>query len=728
MKKLFVISVIIFIFLSSCKKEVIPELETVELTGITPTSVISGGTIINEGSGKIISCGVCWNTSPAPTIDNNKSSESSGSGSFTSNITGLQPATKYYIRAYATNDAGTAYGKELSFTTAGQSPIASSAVATEITSSGAKLAGTVSANYLSTQVSFEYGLTTTYGNTVASIPNTVDGNSDASVSGSITGLTPSTVYHFRIKATNSLGTSYSNDISFTTLSAIPVLTTAAITNNIGTSVTSGGNITFQGNSPVSQRGICWSSSAAPTIQNNKTASGTGTGTFTCSADGLTPGTAYHLRAYATNNEGTAYGNEVAFTTNAIPATLSTSPATGVNSTSATIVGNISNNGGAEITERGICWSKSHNPEVTNDKVISSYNDASFTILVSGLRGSTTYYARSYAINSAGTAYGNEISFTTNAPVFAMVNTYNAVSATTTSVNIGCNIVSDGGADVTARGVCWSTTSGPTIAGNKTSEGSGTGNFGSNITGLSADTKYYVRAYAVTSWGTSYGNEVTVRTYSGYITDFEGNYYFTLKIGTQLWMAENLRATRFSNGDPIPTTVPANTSIVSESTPKYQWAYNGEEINVPIYGRLYTGHVVTDTRNVCPTGWHVPSQTDWTTLTSYLSANGYGFGGVSINIAKSMSSTTTWIPNTGIGTSGAVGNDLNQNNSSGFNGFPGGSRSANGEFCCKGGTASWWSQTASSSDLIHYFILYIGQTVTEHNTTKHEAASIRCIKD
>jgi hypothetical protein len=143
-----------------------------------------------------------------------KSTDGAGAGTFTSNVTGLEPATKYYIRSYATNDAGTGYGEEVSFTTLGQEPVAISTPATNIISAEARLNGTVNANDLSTEVTFEYGVTTSYGSTITADPNPVTGNINTNVSAIITGLTSATIYHFRIKAVNSLGTIYGNDLSF----------------------------------------------------------------------------------------------------------------------------------------------------------------------------------------------------------------------------------------------------------------------------------------------------------------------------------------------------------------------------------------------------------------------------------------------------------------------------------------------------------------------------------
>src|SRR4029078_12512714 len=126
-----------------------------------------------------------------------------------------------------------------------------------------------------------------------------------------------------------------------------------------------------------------------------------------------------------------------------------------------------------------------------------------------------------------------------------------------------------------------------------------------------------------------------------VTDIDGNVYHTVTIGTQVWMVENLKTTKYRNGDLIGTTIPATLDISSESTPKYQWAYKGEESNVATYGRLYTWYAVADSRNVCPTGWHVPSDAEWTTLTTYLGGESVAGGKLKEN------GTVHWeSPNTG----------------------------------------------------------------------------------
>jgi uncharacterized protein (TIGR02145 family) len=147
-----------------------------------------------------------------------------------------------------------------------------------------------------------------------------------------------------------------------------------------------------------------------------------------------------------------------------------------------------------------------------------------------------------------------------------------------------------------------------------------------------------------------------------VKDIDGNVYKTVTIGTQVWMGENLKTTKYRNGDLIRTTIPATKGIESEPTAKYQWAYDGNESNVATYGRLYTWYAVTDKRNVCPTGWHVPTDIEWTTLTTYL-------GGVRVAGGKlKETGTTHWqYPNTGA------------TNETGFTALPSGYRDSDGTY-------------------------------------------------
>jgi hypothetical protein len=199
--------ILLILSIHSCKKEERPILTTDTVTNISGNTATSGGTITNEGSGGITAKGVCWAFIEEPTVDWYKTNDGTGAGSFTSNMTGLYGGHTYYVRAYATNSAGIGYGMAQSFKTLGQAPSATTNSATNFTVDGATLNGTVNANYLSTDVIFEYGTTTTYGQTITAIQSPVTGTSDTNVTAKITGLIAGTTYHYRIEAIN-----YLNDI------------------------------------------------------------------------------------------------------------------------------------------------------------------------------------------------------------------------------------------------------------------------------------------------------------------------------------------------------------------------------------------------------------------------------------------------------------------------------------------------------------------------------------
>jgi uncharacterized protein (TIGR02145 family) len=199
----------------------------------------------------------------------------------------------------------------------------------------------------------------------------------------------------------------------------------------------------------------------------------------------------------------------------------------------------------------------------------------------------------------------------------------------------------------------------------------------------------------------------------YIIDSRDNErYKTIKIGTQVWMAENLKTTKYRNGDIIGTTSSATLNISGESTPKYQWAYDGKENKVAIYGRLYTWYAITDSRNVCPTGWHVPSDAEWTTLTTYL-------GGVSVAGEKLKETRTThWqSPNTGA------------TNETGFTALPSGYRSHNGTYAVVGYYGSWWSSSEYSTASAFLRVMgYDNGSVARSSDNRWSGFSVRCLKD
>jgi hypothetical protein len=291
--------------------------------------------------------------------------------------------------------------------------------------------------------------------------------------------------------------------------SIPVLTTSAVTNITLTSANSGGNITQGGGSSVTVRGVCWSTSQSFTIDNalNKTTDGADVGNFTSAITGLNPNITYYVRAYAINSTGTGYGDMKSFTTTTKIPNLTTNDVSSITARTAVSGGNITDDYGASITARGVCWSTGQTPTIANNKSTDGTGVGDFTSNITGLTANTTYYARSYATNSSGTAYGNEVSFTTVSGIITLTTTA-AASIKTVSAISGGNIISDGGASITTRGVCYSLAPNPTTADSKTIDGTGLGVFTSTITGLTLGNTYYVRAYAINSESTTYGNEIS----------------------------------------------------------------------------------------------------------------------------------------------------------------------------------------------------------------------------
>ena len=690
-----------------------PTLTTSSVSSITSTSANVGGNISADGGASVSARGLVYGTVSNPTLSNTVLTIGSGTGGFSGTISGLTPNTTYYIRAYATNSAGTGYGNEVSFQTLPVAvPTLITTDASGITQTSVTSGGTLSneGGATVTERGIVFGIST---NPTTSNTKITSGSGTGSFSVNVTALTPNTTYHIRSYAINSAGTGYGNNITFqTTVPAVPSLTTREILNITNTTATSGGSITYDWGSAISAKGVCWSTSPNPTISDSKTSDGTGTATFSSFLVSLSAGVTYYVRAYATNTTGTGYGNQQTFTTSLTSNTLpviTTISVTGITTTLATINAEVISQGGGTVTERGIVWNTSGNPTINNNTVTFGSGTGSYLVDLIGLTGGSNYYVRAYAVNNYGFAYGTEITFTTLVGM-ATLTTNNVITQSTTASS-GGNITDAGGSSISARGVVWGTSSGPTIAGTKTSDGIGTGSFVSNLTELTPSTTYYLRAYATNNTGTAYGNEISFTSMTalviGNVTDIEGNIYNTVEIGTQVWMSENLKTIRYRQGGPIPY-VAGNTEWSNLTTGA--WSYlNHDASNDVVYGKLYNWYT-TQGDTLCPTGWHVPTDAEWTTLTTYLG------GSVAGDKMRSTGTTYWTAPNTGA------------TNESGFSGLPGGSRSYNGIF--GGGGAVFWSATERDNIQAAYRILslFSSSLLNFFGDFKGSGFSIRCLKD
>lgn len=502
----------------------IPNITTTPVTLITLTTATSGGNVIIDGGAAVTVRGVCWSTTPNPSTANSKTTNGTGTGAFSSNLTGLTLNTLYYVRAYATNSAGTAYGNEITFTTLISlgPPVVNTSIASNITSTTIASGGNVTSDGGST-VLFRGVCYGTSPNPTLSNSYTTNGGGVGVFLSNLTGLITNTKYYLRAYAMNSLGTGYGNEITVFTL---PTVTTSAITNITQTTAKSGGNVTPGGSVNVTARGVCWSIYPNPTIANSHTSDGTGTGTFISNLTALTANTLYYVRAYAANGSGRSYGNQQTFTTSPTLPIVTTTSVTLISFTTASSGGSISSSGGATVNARGVCWSTTPNPTTANSKTTNGTGTGTFSSSLSGLTLNTLYYVRAYATNTVGTAYGNQVTFTTLLnPTIPTVTTTPITNITLSTATSGGNVLLDGGATIIFRGLCYGTSSNPTLSNSYTTDGNGIGVFVSNLTGLTQNTLYYVRAYAINSVGTAYGNEISFTPTFGIGDYYQGGIVF-----------------------------------------------------------------------------------------------------------------------------------------------------------------------------------------------------------
>lgn len=485
------------------------------VSNIAATSVSVTSTISGDGKASISNKGVVWSTATGPTIAlSTRTNDGVGViGNFNSSLSGLIPFTNYYIRSYATNIVGTAYGPETQFKTLAATPSLTTTSASNILSTSANSGGNISSDNGSVVTARGVVWNTITTPTIDLATKTKDSTGKGAFVSALKPLLPGKLYYARAYATNAIGTAYGNEIQFTTTAIAPTVTTADVSSILTNSATSGGNVTSDGGSTVTARGVVWSTSTAPTITlTTKTIDGSGPGTFVSSITSLTAGKTYYVRAYATNSIGTSYGSELSFSAVSLPASVTTRSISNITATTATSGGNVTSDGGGLVTARGVVWGTTTAPTIAlSTKTTDGTGIGAYTSLLTSLLPATTYYVRAYATNSSGTTYGSETSFTT-LPTTPTVTTTALTNITAISATGGGNIGSDGGGLVTARGVVWGTSTLPTIAlSTRTNNGGGTGAFTSSMTGLSTNTKYYVRAYATNSAGTSYGDEIIFTT-------------------------------------------------------------------------------------------------------------------------------------------------------------------------------------------------------------------------
>ena len=228
-------------------------------------------------------------------------------------------------------------------------------------------------------------------------------------------LTPGTQYFARAYAISNTAIEYGSEIVFTTGSAdLPEVVTGQVTSITATTAIGHGQVISEGSSPVSERGVCWSTEHDPLVSGSHSNAGSGSGSFSVTLSGLTPSATYYLRAYATNEQGTTYGAEVSFTALEGQPEVETVSVTDITATTAIAHGQVTDQGGSAITQRGFCWSTEHNPTTESSHIVAGEGMGEFDATLSGLTANTKYYLRAYATNTQGTTYGGELEFITAA--------------------------------------------------------------------------------------------------------------------------------------------------------------------------------------------------------------------------------------------------------------------------------------------------------------------------
>lgn len=490
----------------------VPTVVTTVATSISTVSAVSGGNVTNSGSSSVTERGVYYSTSPIPTSG---SPGGVGTGVFTVGLNYLTPNTTYYYRAYAKNTAGTGYGTEYSFTTLNITGLAtvSTTIATSITTGSATLGGNVLTDGGST--------VTARGVCYGTSPNPTTGSPGGTGLGSFTVsvsyLSAGTTYYYRAYAVNSTGIAYGTEYTFTTPipSSAPVVATLTATEITTTTAIAGGNISYNGNSGVTESGVCYSTDSDPSTSDSKVTGGATIGGYYVLLSSLTPNTTYYYRAYAINSVGTGYGTIYSFTTlttSTIP-TVTTASISSITSSTASGGGNVTSDGGSAVITRGVVWNRTGSPSLYSYDGVTSDGSGtgSFTSGLTGLLCNTTYYVKAFASNANGTAYGNQVSFTTSSGGAPTATTGGATNITYESATLSGSVTYTGCLSITGRGIRISLVSDLSSGVSTITSPAGTGVYYVSATLLTSNTTYYYQAYVTNSITTSYGSILSFTT-------------------------------------------------------------------------------------------------------------------------------------------------------------------------------------------------------------------------
>lgn len=497
---------------------------------------------------------------------------------------------------------------------------------------------------------------------------------------------------------------------------LPEVLTAEITSSSASVLIAGGKVVTDGGSTVVDRGICWNETGLPTIKNTKISAGAGKGEFSAIIEGLMVNRLYYFRAYATNADGTSYGNQVEYFLPATPPYIEITGTNSITYNSATFTGFLTYDNSIILYAVGICYSKTPEPTLEDPQIQGTIEGLNYTVILSPLSGNTQYFIvpyiifRVYGTGNYYVLYGEEESFTTlPSPPQVKTDTVYLVSAT--SAVASGTVISNGGSPVLSRGICLDTSDNPTVESVVYTAEGDEGIFSVDIEGLEPGTFYYVRAFATNSAGTEYGWPIKFGTTHSPIADNSGNIYSVVLIGDQYWMAANLETTKYNDDTGIPVAITPDEWIAGY--PACCW-YNNDPASP--YGLLYNWHAV-NTRKLCPVGWHVPTKDDWERLIRALG------GPYEAGKHLKEAGNAHWIKY-----------NFTADNSSGFTGLPGGWRTPNAIFATAGARAFLWSTSSTwfgtniNSPLAWELFDDSSEFTTFNALDKKSGYSVRCTKD
>jgi uncharacterized protein (TIGR02145 family) len=702
-----------------------PVLTTDVVTDITGFTAKSGGDIPYDGNVQVTSRGVCWSTSPNPTLSDNHTNNGPGTGTFESNITALHLATTYYVRAYATNINGTAYGNEVTFTTTSDAFICGT---TPVTDVDGNIYNTVligdqcwMKENLNTGVRINGSFNATF-NGINEKYCYQDNPSNCEIYGGL--------YQWTELMQSGFGDPGIQGICPDGWHIPTIGEWAALISLAGGEEIAGGALKEAGtthwNSPNTGAsnstgftglpgGYRWPNGDYFSLgKNGAWWTSNGIGYY----NGPVDERMVRYDGVAVNSDEIHFdiGCSVrCLKSAAVQATVNTTSISNVYAYTAECGSIVTNDGGIAVTARGVCWSTFPNPAIAGSHTNDGTGIGPFTSEITGLVPSTHYYVRAYATNSAGTAYGEEHDFSTYTTI-PTVNTLPIRWITGSSAISGGDIINSGTANVTSRGVCWSTTPYPTIADDHTSDGFGTGTFESYPTGLDFSTTYFLRAYATNSEGTAYGDAMSFTTLDDIICNgfmlshSEGSVapvtktvtYNVIATGlsgqTKCWITQNLGADRQA----------LSATDDTEESAGWYWQFNRKQ------GYKHNGIIRTPNTTwnfsisensdwisandpcnlMLGSGWRIPSRTEW--YNASISGNWNNCNETFASMLK--------LHNAGI-----LGND-------------------DGVLYYRGANGNYWSSTQYNSNFSWILGFYSDGSWIGHGNSKPGGLTLRCLKD